>query len=228
MEKSCAIQQKIGYNFSDEALLERAFTHNSYIHENSRNYQPLEFLGDSVVGFLVAEELLSRLPELDEGALTKIRANVVSSVPLGNAVSSLGLNEYLLVGKGEKKQKINQNSKACADLFEALAAAVYLDGGLDSARAFVLKMLENVIEEAVKTYRDGGDDPLNLLKEFCEKKGWVLEWIFTGETALDGNRTLFETAAVVDGNRLATGSGESKNKAKRMAAQGALDVLSRR
>ena len=130
------IEEKIGYTFRDGALLERAFTHASASVRD--NYQNLEFLGDSVLGFIVSRTLYSEYADTDEGSLTKMRAAVVSERPLAAAIDRLGVAEELITGESEKKNGVSDHSSVKCDLFESLTAAIYLDGGLDEAEKFVL------------------------------------------------------------------------------------------
>ena len=133
------IEEKIGYTFRDGALLERAFTHASASARD--NYQNLEFLGDSVLGFIVSRTLYSEYADTDEGSLTKMRAAVVSERPLAAAIDRLGVAEELITGESEKKNGVSDHSSVKCDLFESLTAAIYLDGGLDEAEKFVLGAL---------------------------------------------------------------------------------------
>ena len=140
------IEEKIGYTFRDGALLERAFTHASASVRD--NYQNLEFLGDSVLGFIVSRTLYSEYADTDEGSLTKMRAAVVSERPLAAAIDRLGVAEELITGESEKKNGVSDHSSVKCDLFESLTAAIYLDGGLDEAEKFVLGALSEEIAAA--------------------------------------------------------------------------------
>ena len=140
------IEEKIGYTFRDGALLERAFTHASASARD--NYQNLEFLGDSVLGFIVSRTLYSEYADTDEGSLTKMRAAVVSERPLAAAIDRLGVAEELITGESEKKNGVSDHSSVKCDLFESLTAAIYLDGGLDEAEKFVLGALSEEIAAA--------------------------------------------------------------------------------
>lgn len=215
------IQDKIGYVFSDATLLVRAFTHNSFERDSAKNYQALEFLGDSILGFVVAERLLELLPERDEGTLSKIRAGVVSSRPLAAAVFALGLNRYLRLGKGEIKQEIFKNEKVCSDVFESLAAAIYLDGGMSAARSFVLNILGESISDAITQHDEGSDDPMSTLKEYCDKQGLSLEWQAL-PFAQGEDESSFRFGAFVNGELWGQGEGSSKGRAKRAAAYATL------
>ncbi len=135
------LEGRLGHRFSDLALLDRALTHSSHAHEElvgaAHHNEPLEFLGDAVLGFLVADLLHRRDPEGDEGRKSKVRARLVSAASLASSASELGLPELLLLGRGEEKTGGRQKSALWADAFEAVIAALYLDGGLEAVRLSV-------------------------------------------------------------------------------------------
>ncbi len=149
-------EDKLGYVFRDKMLLRKAFTHASYINENpgSESNEILEFFGDSILGFVVKEHLFKRFPEKHEGELTEICQHILSTEPLSAAVLRMRLNDCLLLGMGELKNK--ENKSICEDLFEASVAAIYLDGGLAPAKKFILEMLAPEIEASL--------DPANRKK----------------------------------------------------------------
>ena len=121
------IEKIIGYTFKDKALLERAFTHGSKEKHATKNYQSLEFLGDSILDFIIAKRLMEINPDAHEGALTRLRAQIVSREPLADEIAKLGLENYLIVGKGENAKAISNQSKIMSDIFEAVIGAIYLD-----------------------------------------------------------------------------------------------------
>lgn len=149
-------EDKLGYVFRDKMLLRKAFTHASYINENpgSESNEILEFFGDSILGFVVKEHLFKRFPEKHEGELTEICQHILSTEPLSAAVLRMRLNDCLLLGMGELKNK--ENKSICEDLFEASVAAIYLDGGLAPAKKFILETLAPEIEASL--------DPANRKK----------------------------------------------------------------
>ena len=160
------IEEKIGYTFRDGALLERAFTHASASVRD--NYQNLEFLGDSVLGFIVSRTLYSEYADTDEGSLTKMRAAVVSERPLAAAIDRLGVAEELITGESEKKNGVSDHSSVKCDLFESLTAAIYLDGGLDEAEKFVLGALSEEIAAAADSAKRSDANPHQRI---CDEKG---------------------------------------------------------
>lgn len=162
------IEEKIGYTFRNGALLERAFTHSS-AHRSSGDYQNLEFLGDSVLGFIVSRRLYKLYPGADEGRLTKMRACIVSEKPLARAVTALGISHNLITGESERKTRIAEHDSIKCDLFEAVTAAIYLDGGLKAAEKFVLRELADDIADAKTAV--GRADAKSRLNEYAMRKG---------------------------------------------------------
>lgn len=142
------IESRIGYTFRDGALLERALTHGSAESDPEKNYQSLEFLGDSILSFVVAKKLVELYPAANEGLLTKMRACIVSEQPLAETVTALGISENLRVGEGEKKNRLHEHDSIKSDIYESVVAAIYLDGGLKNAEKFVLKTLSEHIRNA--------------------------------------------------------------------------------
>ena len=139
-----ALQQVLGHSFQDDDLLRRALTHKSRVYERSAHEEladneQLEFLGDSILGFIVSEHLVSRFPDFEEGQLSKLKAHLVSSSHLFEVAHSIGLGEYLLLGRGEEMSGGREKKALLANAVEALIAALYLDGGIAPARNFVLK-----------------------------------------------------------------------------------------
>lgn len=128
------IEKIIGYTFKDKALLERAFTHGSKEKHATKNYQSLEFLGDSILDFIIAKRLMEINPDAHEGALTRLRAQIVSREPLADEIAKLGLENYLIVGKGENAKAISNQSKIMSDIFEAVIGAIYLDSKISTLR----------------------------------------------------------------------------------------------
>jgi len=152
------LEQVIGYRFSDRELLHRALTHRSHVHEHSAAHadevrlatlvdnEQLEFLGDSVLGFLVSEALVRRFPSYPEGRLSKLRAHLVSAAYLHEVARSLGLGGFLLLGRGEELSGGRAKKTLLVDALEALIAAIYLDGGIEPARAFVVRFVSHPAE----------------------------------------------------------------------------------
>ncbi len=217
-------RESLGHAFTRPSVLQEALTHTTYAHENphSQANQRLEFLGDSVVGMVIAEHIFERYPDLPEGQLTKIRAAVVCEPALASRARSLGLGRHLRFGRGEAVSGRDRDS-ILADAFEAVTAALYLDGGWDASRAFVLRELAPLVVEA----RRGRSlsDFKTLLQEFIQRnhaEGPVYRLL--EEEGPPHNRR-FHVAVFHLGDSLGDGWGRSKKQAEQEAAHQALQVL---
>ncbi len=149
------LERLIGYRFRDRGLLEHALTHRSRVHEDASggviDNESLEFLGDSILGFVIADMLFREFPQHNEGQKSKLKASIVSATSLGRLGERIGLGDYLILGRGEEKTGGRQKLALIADGYEALIAAVYLDGGIDPVRAFIERQFDALIEEARRT-----------------------------------------------------------------------------
>lgn len=217
------IEEKIGYTFRDGALLERAFTHASASVRD--NYQNLEFLGDSVLGFIVSRTLYSEYADTDEGSLTKMRAAVVSERPLAAAIDRLGVAEELITGESEKKNGVSDHSSVKCDLFESLTAAIYLDGGLDEAEKFVLGALSKEIAAAADSAKRS--DAKSRINEYAMKKGVSAEYREEKRTGAP-HMPVFTFSLLLGGEVAGEGSGTSKREAQQAAAREALARIEKR
>lgn len=217
------IEEKIGYTFRDGALLERAFTHASASVRD--NYQNLEFLGDSVLGFIVSRTLYSEYADTDEGSLTKMRAAVVSERPLAAAIDRLGIAEELITGESEKKNGVSDHSSVKCDLFESLTAAIYLDGGLDEAEKFVLGALSEEIAAAADSAKRS--DAKSRINEYAMKKGVSAEYREEKRTGAP-HMPVFTFSLLLGGEIAGEGSGTSKREAQQAAAREALGRIEKR
>lgn len=217
------IEEKIGYTFRDGALLERAFTHASASVRD--NYQNLEFLGDSVLGFIVSRTLYSEYADTDEGGLTKMRAAVVSERPLAAAIDRLGVAEELITGESEKKNGVSDHSSVKCDLFESLTAAIYLDGGLDEAEKFVLGALSEEIAAAADSAKRS--DAKSRINEYAMKKGVSAEYREEKRTGAP-HMPVFTFSLLLGGEVAGEGSGTSKRAAQQAAAREALGRIEKR
>lgn len=214
------IEKKIGYTFRDGALLERALTHSSAGREN---YQKLEFLGDSVVGYVVARKLYETFPDEGEGVLTRLRARIVSEKPLAAAADEIGLSRYIRLGEAESKAGVGEHSSVKSDVVESVAAAICLDGGLEEASRFVLSLLGGEIEKAEKN--PYARDAKTALNEYAQKRGVKVEYIEMTRTGA-AHAPEYVFAVAVDGKVRGEGDGNSKRAAQQAAAKNALSVLS--
>lgn len=217
------IEEKIGYTFRDGALLERAFTHASASARD--NYQNLEFLGDSVLGFIVSRTLYSEYADTDEGSLTKMRAAVVSERPLAAAIDRLGVAEELITGESEKKNGVSDHSSVKCDLFESLTAAIYLDGGLDEAEKFVLGALSEEIAAAADSAKRS--DAKSRINEYAMRKGVSAEYREEKRTGAP-HMPVFTFSLLLGGEVAGEGSGTSKRAAQQAAAREALGRIEKR
>ena len=222
------LQQAIAYRFRDRGLLEHAMTHTSRANEDVsggvRDNESLEFLGDAVLGFLIADLLFNEFPEHDEGQKSKIKAALVSTTTLARLAERLSLGEHLLLGRGEEKTGGRQKQALLADSYEALIAAIYLDGGVEHVRAFVAREFAALVEEA-RRVGAAGQDYKSALQELVQSRSESLpEYRLIGTVGPD-HRKLFQVEVVVNGEAVAEASGTSKKEAEQEAAKLALEKL---
>jgi len=222
------IQLRIAYTFQDVELLERALTHKSYANENRVPYhnERMEFLGDAVLSLVVSEYLMKACPDSTEGDLSRFRAAVVSEPALAAVSREIGLGDYLLLGKGEDQTGGRNKDSLLADCLEALIASVYLDAGIDSAEAFVIRVFEALIR---KTCSSGGSlDYKTELQELCQERLKQLpEYRVVSETGPDHQKQ-FNMEVWIKGQLSGRGVGKSKKEAEQRAAREALEKLSGR
>ncbi len=215
------IEGIIGYTFEDKTLLVRAFTHPSLKSKSQENYQTLEFLGDSILDFIVAEKLMDLHPEVHEGELTKMRATVVSEQPLSDAIGRVRLTEFMQFGFGERRSKLYNNDKLKADLFESIVGAIYLDGGIENARDFILTMLDDSIKIA-KVEEE--IDAKSALNEYASKHGMEVTYKLQSQFG-PSHKPTFIFDVYIDGVVYGNGRGTTKQSAQQWAAKEALQKL---
>ncbi len=218
------LQEKIGYKFTDIKLLKNALTHTSYAYENKlASNEKLEFLGDSILEFVSSQYLYQNYKQLKEGEMTKVRATVVCEESLYKIAKRHNFSDFLYVGKSERISKGNEKTAILADSVEAVIAAIYLDGGLEPVTKFII---ENLKEEIKKAAEHVGDkDYKTVLQEKLQENGNIkIEYKIIRETGPDHDKT-FEAEVVVEGKKLAEGTGKSKKQAEMKAAQKALNNL---
>ena len=229
-ETISAFQQALGYTFRDLELLERALTHKSFSNEirevRPANNERLEFLGDAVLGFVVGEMIFRSFPNLQEGALSKIKAHLVSANMLAAKGRALGMGRFLRMGAGEARSGGAEKLSLLADGFEAVVAAMYLDGGLPATEAFIRRIFEPEVSGI-----DIGDlsfhDYKTTLQETAQSLGLPLpEYRVVDESGPDHEKA-FMVELLWDGETFAHGSGPSKREAQRRAAKEALKKLGR-
>jgi ribonuclease-3 len=221
------LERALGHAFSDTSLAERALTHSSALRrgaDEAGDNQQLEYLGDALLGFLVAEYLVARFPQWSEGQLSKSRSRLVSTVPLSVAGRRLALGDHLRLGRGEEKTGGRQKPALLADAFEAIVAAIYLDAGLSAAREFVGRTL---LDAAVKTEGSRLDlsDHKSALQELLQGRGLPpASYQIVRQEGPDHRKTFWvelQVAEIVS----ATGSGANKKEAEQSAAEQALEKL---
>ena len=225
------LEERIRYRFRDRGLLEHALTHRSRAHEDVTggvaDNESLEFLGDAVLGFIIAEALFREHPDLDEGQKSKIKASLVSATTLAMVGERLDLGPYLLLGRGEEKTGGRKKTALLADACEAIIAAIYLDGGMDAARDLVLREVWSLRAELSQTgtlTALTGDFKSALQELLQEQQRGLPEYRIVGESGPD-HRKVFDVEVWVAGIVVARADGRSKKEAEQRAAQLALDHL---
>jgi len=217
-----SLQHVIDYRFRDRGLLEHAMTHTSRANEDVSggvtDNESLEFLGDAVLGFLIADVLYREFPEFNEGQKSKIKAALVSTTTLARQAERLMLGEHLLLGRGEEKTGGRRKQALLADGYEALLAAIYLDGGVEQARAFIVREFTPLVDE-VREHGLVGYDHKSALQEYLQSRDQSLpEYRIAGTIGPD-HRKLFQVEVVVRGEALASATGASKKEAEQEAAR---------
>src|SRR5580765_5502258 len=223
-----SLQHAIRYRFRDRGLLEHAMTHTSRANEDVSggvlDNESLEFLGDAVLGFVVADILFREFPSFDEGQKSKLKASLVSTATLARLAERLGLGDHLLLGRGEEKTGGRRKQALLADGYEALIAAIYLDGGIEHARAFIAREFGPLVGQ-VHRHGVGGEDFKSALQEFVQGRDRPLpEYRLIGAAGPDHQKQ-FQVEVVVDGESVATAVGPSKKEAEQEAARAALEGL---
>lgn len=221
-QRNKALEEKLGYTFQNPALLTRALTHSSYANEQNApgDNERLEFLGDSVLGFITAEYLFSEHKGVPEGELTRLRAYAVCEKSLDVYAKQLGLGEFLLLGKGEERTGGRTRASVLSDAFEAVIAAMYLDGGMEAVKPFVLRYVGPYVE-AKPVFRDYK----TTLQEVTQQNpGETLEYVVVSESGPDHDKH-FTVEVHLNSNVLGRGGGPSKKKAEQAAARQALELM---
>ena len=221
------LERRLGYRFGDRGLLEHALTHKSRAHEDASggvaDNESLEFLGDAVLGFVVADMLFHEFPHYHEGQKSKVKAALVSTTALAALAERLGLGEHVLLGRGEEKTGGRRKQALLADTCEALIAAVYLDGGIEEARRFLLRELSDEIERARRP--EFLRDFKSALQEHLQSRERALpEYVIANATGPDHDK-LFHVEVRVDGELLGEAEGRTKKDAEQEAARRALEKL---
>ena len=219
------LEGAIGYRFRNITLLQNALTHSSYAnerwHDSLMSNERLEFLGDSILGMVVAEHLYRNFPNRPEGELTRMRADMVCETALAAVAEKTGLGQHLLLGHGEQQSGGRTRASILADAVESVIAACYLDGGMEAAKGFISRFV--LTEVPVKKLHNA--DYKTALQELVQqKKNQVLSYTLTGESGPDHDKE-FVVAVSLNGEVVGTGVGSSKKRAEQDAAHSAIKVL---
>ena len=223
------LEERLGYTFQNKALLKGAMYHSSYANEHRgsdiQSNERLEFLGDAVLGLVVGEHLFRTHPDAPEGDLTRMRAALVCEESLHEVAQSLGLGQYLKLGRGEESGGGRQRPSILADATESVFAAVYLDGGMEAARSLIHRvLLDENREEAVERRRK---DYKTVLQEMVQRKSnQVLRYELVGSAGPD-HAKVFSACVKLNGQVIGLGTGHSKKEAEQAAARTALEQMNK-
>ncbi|MGN0527753.1 MAG: ribonuclease III [Eubacterium sp.] len=218
------LEEKIEYTFKDKSLLTQALTHSSYANEKQGGIkcnERLEFLGDAVISIVSAQYLYEAFPDMPEGDLSKLRSSLVCTRSLSDFARQIDLGSYMLLGKGELNTGGRDRDSILEDAFEALTAAIYLDGGMECAKKHVLRFLT----EAVNTHHINFKDYKTTLQEVIQKNpDQSITYVVSGESGPDHNKR-FEVEVHLNSNVIGRGVGKSKKQAEQEAAKEALSLM---
>lgn len=218
------LEEAIGYTFKNSKLLQRAMSHSSYanemrLHEGSN--ERLEFLGDAVLSIVVSDYIFKHFSHLPEGELTKLRASLVCEKSLYGFSRQLGLGDYLLLGKGEQQNGGRERPSILADAFEALLAAIYLDGGMEQARQFVLRFVKPELHGGPEAFKDYKTALQEIIQQNPEE---LLQYVLVDESGPDHDKS-FTVEVRLNSNVIGVGKGHSKKAAEQAAASQALELM---
>ncbi|MCD7859325.1 MAG: ribonuclease III [Firmicutes bacterium] len=221
------LEAAIGYHFQNISLLQNALTHSSCAnerwHDSLMSNERLEFLGDSILGMLVAEYLYRNFPDRPEGDLTKMRADMVCEQSLAAIADQIDLGRHLNLGKGEESSGGRTRPSILADAVESVLAAAFLDGGMEAARAFV----ERFVLPRVPVRKRSNEDYKTVLQELVQQqKNQQLQYLLVGESGPDHDKH-FEVKLTLNGAVIGRGTGSSKKRAEQAAAHAALRAMGR-
>ena len=221
-----ALEERLGYSFRNRALLETALTHSSYANENRASgivcNERLEFLGDSVLGVTVADFLYRHFPDMPEGRMTRLRAELVCEQSLHRVALELHLGDYLRLGKGEEHNGGRKRASILSDAVEAVIAAMYFDAGMETAAGFIHRcLLDDVRAIETPTFTDYKTSLQELVQRHS---GQVLSYELVGEEGPDHAKT-FRVQVCLNGDPIGRGIGRTKKEAEQAAAANALEAL---
>lgn len=220
-----SLEENIKYKFKNKTLLDNALSHSSYANEKHLKYgsnERLEFLGDAVLSIIVADYLYKNFSDKPEGELTKLRASLVCEKSLCNFARSLKIGDFLMLGRGEEQNGGRERDSILADAFEAVLAAIYLDGGMDAAKNYVLPF---ITEELEHTEDETFHDYKTILQEVIQRNPEErLSYVLSGESGPDHDKS-FSVEVCLNSNVIGTGVGKTKKRAEQMAAKDALKLM---
>lgn len=218
---------KIGYEFKDDSLLKNALTHSSYANEHHTcNNERLEFLGDSILSIIISENIFNRMKDVDEGDLSKFRATLVCEQSLFEVAKKINLSEFVLLGKGEEITGGRKRPSVISDAFEALLAAIYLDSDMETAKNWLLNLMEDRIVQVIngELYRDYK----TTLQEIVQKDGKsAVTYRTISESGKEHNKK-FIVEVMINGVAQNSASGHSKKEAEQLAAKMLIEKLKNR
>ena len=219
------LENAIGYRFRNITLLHNALAHSSYAnerwHDSLKSNERLEFLGDSILGMVVAEHLYRNFPDRPEGELTRMRADMVCETSLAQIADRVNLGEHLLLGNGEEQGGGRARASILADAVESIIAAAFLDGGMDAAKAFI----QRFVLCNVPVSRLHNEDFKTALQELVQKKkNQVLQYVLVGQTGPDHDKR-FAVEVSLNGQVIGQGEGTSKKRAEQDAARDAIENM---
>lgn len=219
------LEKKIGYTYKNISYLETALTHSSYANEarhGTKSNERLEFLGDAVLSIVVSDYIFHHCPNLPEGELSKLRASLVCEKSLCRFSKALGVGDYLKLSKGERNLKGQERPSILADAFEAIIASIYLDGGIEEARRFILSFVEPEIKNPKpRAFKDYKTNLQEIIQKNPEEH---LEYVLTGEEGPDHDKHFF-VEVHLNSNVIGRGGGRSKKEAEQQAAREALELM---
>jgi ribonuclease-3 len=223
-----SLEATIGYCFHDRTLLEEALTHRSRANEIQAEVdnQRLEFFGDSILGFLISQLLFRRFPAAREGELTQMRASLVDEARLSAIAAAIDLGSYLKLGRGEARSGGREKKSILADAFEALLAAIYLDGGINAAGAVIERYFSGIMGGFAAIGAQSSDFKTELQEYTQAQSAATPHYQLTAAEGPDHDR-LYTFAVIVNGSTVGTGEGKSKKEAQQAAARSALATLKR-
>lgn len=221
-----SLEKKLGYKFKNINLLKNALTHSSYANEVRNGYssnERLEFLGDSVLSIIVSDYIFNKFPQMPEGELTRLRSSLVCEKALCEFSRELDLGEFLMLGKGEEKGGGRERDSILADAFEAVLAAIYIDGGMEPAKNHVMNFVLREIKHysSDDTFKDYKTNLQEIIQQNPEES---ISYILTDESGPDHDKS-FTVEVRMNSNVIGIGKGKSKKQAEQMAAKEALRLM---